>query len=1049
MSFWSENKNTIKSAGIATAKGIGNGTKALSKAGYNTYKKSDASRKGLPPPGERKNTPPPMGPSAPLMEKEKLLSLPPPPRRTVPIHEAPTIGNAATNLNILGQSTATAPQHSGPPPLPEQRIQPPVPLPERAQQPLQRTSTFSRPPMPTPVPEPSLEPVTTPVPVPPRDPAQRAPIVVPASQPVSQAPAQLPVQTPVQPPVQPATQPQPPAVPAQRSVQTQQSSQQSTDYPAPRVPKPAPDASMFTPPPVHKNRGNFDSQKHSRGSSAGAPPRPVSAGAPAPSLPSRTGSNSGTAHGEPATNLARGHPDFNSPPPSYTESPSESVATPSTTGSARSGSETQPARASVRYVDIDVSKFGPPPPRRVDAPARVVSRSDSVTSSRSSVPPPPPKPLSATNTASISLRLSAAEVPAKPNAVEIPAKPKALEIPAKPKNLEVPAKPKALEVPLEPKALEVPVKPDFVESPAEIKKVPPPKPAKLQKSDSGNLSQNSTSNNSFPEAIPSKSQSTFPTTPNFAAEIARLKLQKAQGSRTEENMSPQLPPKPVKREISQNSPDSEFVQQPAQSRAGPPSKPPKPQMPPKPTKPTGISSLNGVPSSSKENVTNDPDSSTNPLVPPVSQRRILTPEQRIPGFRVPVKGQFHHKHIEALEAPKENSNHKDSAGGGVKPPPKPLVIPLTGKPDFAVPPKPHLPGFKIPVKGTTPHPDTFNEQESSLLGVNETTGGYNSEIPSISKSPSRDQISSKSARSTPPPAPPSRNSKNVLNVSSGTSTPPPPPPARNYIRPAAQKPPKPIAHPDLDLELSTRWYATTASLQLPKSLAGLNYSTSYQSSTKAFPGGTITENNRSIEVRFKDLSKAVYNIKWMDNRFSDAVLEVVHFLPSPIENKCPTKKELWEYSERFGKYITSWCLHREGQKVGTGECWDLAKEALAKGCGKHAFVSQYYHHGYPFLELAGGESGASVSKGPEDEIRPGDILQFKLAKLYSKSTGVTQTVGSPDHTAVVYEKDNDVIRVLEQNVQGVKLVRKGEYVLSNMVSGSVAVYRPVPAEWAE
>lgn len=204
-----------------------------------------------------------------------------------------------------------------------------------------------------------------------------------------------------------------------------------------------------------------------------------------------------------------------------------------------------------------------------------------------------------------------------------------------------------------------------------------------------------------------------------------------------------------------------------------------------------------------------------------------------------------------------------------------------------------------------------------------------------------------------------------------------------------------------------------------------------------------------MDVRLQDLAKVAYLIKWKNNDFAHACVEVASFVPSPIQNNIPTKLQLLQHSEKFGVYVKSWCMHKEGQMVGNGECWTLAHDALSKGCGNHAFVSQYYHHGYPILELHGSATGASIAQGPEDEVREGDILQFKSAKLVDKASGFTQTVGAPDHTSVVIGKENEKIFVLEQNVQGVKIVQQGLYVLSNMVSGSVVVYRPMPAEWAE
>ena len=47
MSFWDNNKDSFKSAGKSTFKGITSGTKAVGQAGYRTYKKNEAKRKGV------------------------------------------------------------------------------------------------------------------------------------------------------------------------------------------------------------------------------------------------------------------------------------------------------------------------------------------------------------------------------------------------------------------------------------------------------------------------------------------------------------------------------------------------------------------------------------------------------------------------------------------------------------------------------------------------------------------------------------------------------------------------------------------------------------------------------------------------------------------------------------------------------------------------------------------------------------------------------------------------------------------------------------------
>ena len=79
MSFWDNNKDSFKSAGKSTFKGITSGTKAVGQAGYRTYKKNEAKRKGVeyhdPIKNESKSgeTNVPYNPS-PLPSKDKLSS---------------------------------------------------------------------------------------------------------------------------------------------------------------------------------------------------------------------------------------------------------------------------------------------------------------------------------------------------------------------------------------------------------------------------------------------------------------------------------------------------------------------------------------------------------------------------------------------------------------------------------------------------------------------------------------------------------------------------------------------------------------------------------------------------------------------------------------------------------------------------------------------------------------------------------------------------------------------------------------------------------------
>jgi len=57
-------------------------------------------------------------------------------------------------------------------------------------------------------------------------------------------------------------------------------------------------------------------------------------------------------------------------------------------------------------------------------------------------------------------------------------------------------------------------------------------------------------------------------------------------------------------------------------------------------------------------------------------------------------------------------------------------------------------------------------------------------------------------------------------------------------------------------------------------------------------------------------------------------------------------------------------------------------------------------------------------------------------------------MGDPDHTAVVTAVERDGrLRILEQNVGGVKRVREGVYDLGTLVAGDVKIFRAAPESW--
>lgn len=135
-------------------------------------------------------------------------------------------------------------------------------------------------------------------------------------------------------------------------------------------------------------------------------------------------------------------------------------------------------------------------------------------------------------------------------------------------------------------------------------------------------------------------------------------------------------------------------------------------------------------------------------------------------------------------------------------------------------------------------------------------------------------------------------------------------------------------------------------------------------------------------------------------------------------------RELKESAEQYGPHIVRFAEQQFGARVGNGECWTLADEALKSVSGvSHAL-------GYTF--------GQAVSVS---EAMPGDIIQLRDCKFVLPNGG-RQTAGMPDHTAVVTCKTGPTsMQVLEQNPNPVS---KGSYDFNTMVSGTFKIYRVYP-----
>jgi hypothetical protein len=154
----------------------------------------------------------------------------------------------------------------------------------------------------------------------------------------------------------------------------------------------------------------------------------------------------------------------------------------------------------------------------------------------------------------------------------------------------------------------------------------------------------------------------------------------------------------------------------------------------------------------------------------------------------------------------------------------------------------------------------------------------------------------------------------------------------------------------------------------------------------------------------------------MKNLLSIFILVNSTFLYSQCEELIPINNSIIEFVD-----------NSMGEKIGRGECWDLAKEALD-------YAEATLIDAYVF--------GRLLDKN--ECIYPGDILQFENIKTELVEGGLTTFQNFPHHTAIVYEttSQNEII-LAHQNVDGKRKVTTSKFIFSSVIEGELKVYRPI------
>ena len=132
--------------------------------------------------------------------------------------------------------------------------------------------------------------------------------------------------------------------------------------------------------------------------------------------------------------------------------------------------------------------------------------------------------------------------------------------------------------------------------------------------------------------------------------------------------------------------------------------------------------------------------------------------------------------------------------------------------------------------------------------------------------------------------------------------------------------------------------------------------------------------------------------------------------------------------------VANFAVEHLGKQIGNGECWTLAKEALASAGAQPP-------RDYVF--------GRELGRG--EPWLPGDIIQFSSCHFVDVQPHrrTTFDLGSPNHTAIIHSLQNGKVVILQQNVNGDRHVQTQTLNFANMVGGSFKLFRPVPASMVQ
>lgn len=131
----------------------------------------------------------------------------------------------------------------------------------------------------------------------------------------------------------------------------------------------------------------------------------------------------------------------------------------------------------------------------------------------------------------------------------------------------------------------------------------------------------------------------------------------------------------------------------------------------------------------------------------------------------------------------------------------------------------------------------------------------------------------------------------------------------------------------------------------------------------------------------------------------------------------------------LNKQVMVFVKSKQNTKVGRGECWDVAAEALKYADAK---LPDVYVFGKPV-------------NYQKECVYPGDIIQFERVKLKYSKGNATYVEEMTHHTAVIYEvKGKGIYTLAHQNTSEYgKKVGLTPINLEDVTKGKFKIYRPI------